>query len=104
MRCLWIDELPMIVNLLKGDVKLVGVRPLSMNYFCLYDKELQEKRIKFKPGLIPPFYADMPVTLDEIQASEFRYLQNYENRPFLTDLDYFRRAFINIAIKKARSR
>jgi lipopolysaccharide/colanic/teichoic acid biosynthesis glycosyltransferase len=104
MRCLWIDELPMIFNLLKGDVKLVGVRPLSMNYFCLYDKELQEKRIKFKPGLIPPFYADMPGTLDEIQASEYRYLQNYENRPFFTDLDYFRRAFINIAIKKARSR
>jgi lipopolysaccharide/colanic/teichoic acid biosynthesis glycosyltransferase len=104
MRSLWLDELPMIFNLLKGDVKIVGVRPLSMNYFSLYDKALQEKRIKFKPGLIPPFYADMPGTLDEIQASEFRYLQNYENRPFLTDLDYFRRAFINIAIKKARSR
>jgi lipopolysaccharide/colanic/teichoic acid biosynthesis glycosyltransferase len=104
MRALWIDELPMLFNLLKGDVKLVGVRPLSMNYFCLYDKSLQEKRIKFKPGLIPPFYADMPETLDEIQASEMRYLQSYESKPLLTDLNYLGKAFLNITLKKARSR
>jgi hypothetical protein len=104
MRSVWLDELPMLFNLIKGDVKLVGVRPLSMNYFSLYDKTLQRRRIKYKPGLIPPFYADMPDTLNEIQASELRYLQNYDRRPVLTDLDYFRRAFFNIAFKMARSK
>ena len=55
MRKYWIDELPMILNILKGEMKIVGVRPLSMHYFSLYSKELQEKRVKFKPGLFPPF-------------------------------------------------
>ena len=56
MRKLWIDELPMIINLLKGEVKLVGVRPLSKHYFSLYTPEMQELRTKVKPGLLPPFY------------------------------------------------
>jgi hypothetical protein len=104
MRALWIDELPMFFNLFKGDVKLVGVRPLSMNYFDLYDKDLQNKRIRVKPGLIPPFYADLPVTLGEIQESELRYLSRYEKNPFLTDVRYFSRAFYNIVFRNARSK
>ena len=35
MRRFWIDELPMLVNLFRGDLKLVGVRPLSQHYFSL---------------------------------------------------------------------
>ena len=104
MRMLWIDELPMLFNLLKGEVKLVGVRPLSTNYFDLYDKCLQEKRIRVKPGLIPPFYADLPGTLDEIQESERRYLVNYESNPIRTDVHYFFRAFNNIIFRNARSK
>jgi lipopolysaccharide/colanic/teichoic acid biosynthesis glycosyltransferase len=103
MRKLWIDELPMLINLLRGDLKLVGVRPLSSQYFELYDEELKVKRIRTKPGLIPPFYADMPKTLEEIQASENNYLDAYFRRPFLTDWKYFWRAFYNIVVKKARS-
>lgn len=89
MRKLWIDELPMIFNILKGDMKIIGVRPLSEQYFNLYTKELQEKRIKFKPGLIPPFYIDNPESLNEIMASEMKYLTQYENNPLFTDLIYF---------------
>ncbi|MCJ7523610.1 MAG: sugar transferase, partial [Candidatus Aminicenantes bacterium] len=59
-RKTWLDELPMLVNWLKRDIKLVGVRPLSETFFKTYPEELQKERIKFKPGLIPPFYADMP--------------------------------------------
>lgn len=103
MRKFWIDELPMIYNLLKGEMKLVGVRPLSDHYFSLYTKDLQALRIKNKPGLIPPFYVDMPLTLDEIIASEIKYLKAYENRPFYTDFTYFFRSLYNILIKKKRS-
>ena len=59
-RELWIDELPMIFNWLKRDLKLVGVRPISFQYLSLYSKEHQNFRQKFKPGLVPPFYADLP--------------------------------------------
>ena len=103
MRKLWIDELPMIINLLRGDLKLVGVRPLSQHYFELYSEELRAKRIKVKPGLVPPFYADLPKTLEEIQASEDRYLEAYFRRPLLSDFKYFCKAFYNIVFRKARS-
>lgn len=54
MRKLWLDELPMLYNWLKGDLQIVGVRPLSRHYLNLYDKDLQELRKKVKPGLVPP--------------------------------------------------
>jgi hypothetical protein len=60
MRKLWLDELPMLYNWMKGDLQLVALRPLSRHYLNLYDKNLQELRKKVKPGLVPPFYADMP--------------------------------------------
>jgi lipopolysaccharide/colanic/teichoic acid biosynthesis glycosyltransferase len=103
MRKIWLDELPMFINVVKGDMKIVGVRPLSKHYFSLYNDELKEKRIKVKPGLIPPYYADMPKTLDEIMKSELRYLEAYEKHPLLTDIKYFFKAWENIIFKKARS-
>ena len=103
MRKVWIDELPMLVNLLKGEIKLVGVRPLSQHYYNLYSVELQQKRIKHKPGLVPPFYKDMPKELDEIMESEMRYLEAYEKAPFKTDVTYFFAAVGNIFFKHARS-
>jgi lipopolysaccharide/colanic/teichoic acid biosynthesis glycosyltransferase len=104
MRKYWIDELPMLLNLIKGNMKIVGVRPISQHYFSLYSKELQEKRICHKPGLLPPFYADMPKTLDEIQASEMRYLTMCEERGTLvTDFIYFWKIVFTILVKRARS-
>ncbi|MCB8999488.1 MAG: sugar transferase [Bacteroidales bacterium] len=102
-RTFWLDELPMVFNFLKGDLKIVGVRPISKQYFDLYREEVKARRIKFKPGLVPPFYADLPKTLDEIQDSEMRYLEAYEKRPLRTDFVYFFRAFNNIFFKRARS-
>jgi lipopolysaccharide/colanic/teichoic acid biosynthesis glycosyltransferase len=102
-RKFWLDETPMFINLIAGDMKLVGVRPLSKHYFELYTEELREKRMKTKPGLIPPFYADMPKTLEEIMASEMRYLEAYEKYPFRTDIRYFFKAMWNILFKGARS-
>jgi len=103
MRKLWIDELPMIINVFAGNLKIVGVRPLSRQYYNLYSKELQKKRLRSKPGLIPPFYADLPKTIEDIQESERRYLDAYEKHPFLTDWKYFWLAWYNIIFRKARS-
>lgn len=102
-RKFWIDELPMFINVFKGNMKIVGVRPLSKHYFSLYSDELKQKRIKFKPGLVPPFYVDNPKTLEEIMDSEMRYLEAYEKSPFFTDIKYFFKAFYNIVFKHARS-
>lgn len=103
LRKSFIDELPMLINILKGDMKLVGVRPISSHYMSLYDKELRLMRRMVKPGLVPPFYADMPKTLEEIQESEKRYIRAYIKAPLKTDFEYFCKAFANIVFKKARS-
>lgn len=104
MRKFWLDELPMFINVFKGEMKIVGVRPLSTHYFNLYSEELKELRLRYKPGLIPPFYVDMPVTLEEIMNSELKYLEAYKKHPLMTDVSYFFKAFYNIVFKKARSK
>jgi len=102
-RRLWIDELPMFINLLKGDCKLIGVRPLSKQYFDLYDNEFRERRINYKPGLIPPFYADMPSNIVEILKSEETYLDKFDKNSIKTDFIYFWKSFNNIIINNKRS-
>lgn len=103
LRKTWIDELPMLINVFKGQIKLVGVRPLSQQYFDLYDPDLRALRIKYKPGMLPPFYSDIPETLEEIQESERRYLEAYEKHPFRTDWSYFWKIVGNILFHHRRS-
>lgn len=100
----WIDELPMIWNWLKRDLKLVGVRPLSNHYYKLYPEEVRELRNQVKPGLVPPYYADMPEGLEEIIESEKTYLERYMEKPVRTDIYYFCKVFYNIILKGARSK
>jgi len=45
----------------------------------------------------------MPKTLEDIQASEMRYLEAFEKHPIKTDFVYFWKALYNIIFKKARS-
>ncbi len=106
LRKFWLDELPMLLNIMKGNMKLVGVRPLSKHYFSLYSEELQIKRVKGKPGLIPPYYAQYPPPekLEDIEKNEMEYLTAYEKHPFTTDVKYFFKAMYNILWKGARSK
>lgn len=103
LRKYWLDELPMLINLIKGDLKLVGVRPISKQYFELYDEDLKNLRYKHKPGLIPPYYADLPKSIEEIIESEKKYLRSYEKHKYKTDIVYLYKALKNIFFKKARS-
>ena len=50
MRSLSIDELPELINILKGDMSIVGPRPLLVQYLSLYNDE-QIKRHNTLPGL-----------------------------------------------------
>jgi lipopolysaccharide/colanic/teichoic acid biosynthesis glycosyltransferase len=45
-----IDELPQLINVLKGDMSIVGPRPLLVQYLPLYNK-VQKRRHEVKPGI-----------------------------------------------------
>ncbi len=45
-----LDELPQLINILKGDMSLVGPRPLLPEYLPLYN-EMQKRRLHVKPGI-----------------------------------------------------
>lgn len=45
-----IDELPQLINVLKGDMSLIGPRPLLPEYTPLYD-ETQKRRLEVRPGI-----------------------------------------------------
>ena len=103
LRKYWIDELPMLFNFLKGEVKIVGVRPLSDSMLGKYPKEFVSIRNNFKPGLIPPCYVEKPNSFEELIESEKRYIEKYNKSGGVTDIVYFYKFINNIIFKGVRS-
>lgn len=50
LRSTSLDELPELINIVKGDMAIIGPRPLLMEYLALYD-ETQARRHEVRPGL-----------------------------------------------------
>lgn len=50
VRSTSIDELPQLINVLKGDMSFIGPRPLLVQYLSLYSKE-QARRHEVRPGI-----------------------------------------------------
>ncbi len=79
-----VDELPQLINVLRGDMSLVGPRPEEESVVALYD-ERQRGRLEVKPGLTGPMqvYGRSDLTFEERLAMERDYLDNLS---LLTDL------------------
>ncbi len=102
-RKLWMDEFPQLFNVLKGEMKLVGLRPLSRVRFSEFPEDLQVERIKYKPGCFPPYVAlNMPDDKGNIKAERI-YIRDLKKHPHSTDIRYFFKAVYNILANKIRS-
>jgi lipopolysaccharide/colanic/teichoic acid biosynthesis glycosyltransferase len=104
IRRFWLDELPQLINLFKGELKLVGVRPVSARYFEDIPREMQKLRLTQKPGCIPPYVAlNRSGNVMSVLQSEREYLEEKIERPYSTDIKYFLKAVFNIVIRQKRS-
>lgn len=96
LRRSFLDELPMVINLIKGDIKLIGVRVISEKKFSVLNTRLQELRLQVKPALIPIYYCYVRIdSLDMYQEYETKYIQEYKTNPVRTDLKYFVKFILN---------
>ena len=50
VRSTSLDEIPQLINVLKGDMSLIGPRPLLVQYLPLYNEE-QKRRHEIRPGI-----------------------------------------------------
>lgn len=102
-RKFWLDELPQLINVIKGEMKLVGIRPLSQRFLSEYPEDIKKLRLKHKPGCVPPYVALLKQDLEEYIESEVIYLQEKKKNPYTTDIKYLLKAFFNIFTNKIRS-
>lgn len=104
MRRYWIDEIPQLINVLKGEMKLVGVRPVSERYFQDIPKEIQDLRLTQKPGCIPPYVSlNRKGNKEAVLQAEKEYLKTKVKYPYTTDIKFFFKAVLNIVFKGKRS-
>ncbi len=102
-RRLWLDEFPQLWNVLKGEMKLVGLRPLSRVRFNEFPDDLKKERIKYKPGCFPPYVAlNMPDSNANIEAERI-YIRDLKAHPYTTDIRYFLKSVYNILANRIRS-
>lgn len=79
-----LDELPQLWNVLKGDISLVGPRPLLLEYMPLYSRE-QARRHDVKPGITGWAQVNGRNSIDWDRKFEFD-LWYVENQSFWLDL------------------
>lgn len=102
-RKLYLDEIPQLLNVLKGDMNLVGVRPLGKVSFDLLPEDLKQERIKYKPGCVPPYVALRTKGLDGVLKAERIYLEEMKKGPLKTNIKYFFKAMFNLATLRISS-
>lgn len=98
VRSLSIDELPQFINVLKGDMSLIGPRPLLTWFLPLYDEE-QKKRHNVRPGITGWAQVNGRNTLS--YSRKFEYDVWYvDNLTFMLDLKIVYMTILNVLSKK----
>ena len=104
LRKYWFDELPQLLNLLRGDIKLVGIRAMSTHYFSLYPKSYHELYKRVKPGFLSPIFDEDNDGFNQIVKIEEEYLKKYLKNPIRTDFIYCFTIIRDIIFKGVKSK
>ncbi|MGV8141009.1 MAG: sugar transferase [Candidatus Woesearchaeota archaeon] len=96
LRRYWIDELPQLYNVIRSDMKIVGIRPMEEDEWSAYPQDIKVNALKYKPGFLGVNY------LGGNDAMR-KYLKEYEKAPILTDIRYGSRIAYNILFRGMRS-
>ena len=98
IRSTSIDELLQLINVLKGEMSLIGPRPLLMKYLSLYSKE-QFRRHEVKPGITGWAQVNGRNSID--WNEKFRLDVEYvDNVNFLFDVRIFLKTILNVISSK----
>lgn len=98
MRNTSLDEIPQLINVLKGDMSLIGPRPLLVQYLPYY-KALEKLRHSVRPGITGLAQVNGRNTLnwDERLEMDVKYV---ENLSFRLDIDIFFKTIKNVILRK----
>ena len=94
LRATGLDELPQLINIIKGEMSFVGPRPLLVEYLPLYNEQ-QKQRHSVRPGLTGLAQISGRGDLPWSQKLEYDY-QYAQNVTFLGDLAILLKTFILI--------
>jgi sugar transferase EpsL len=98
LRAASLDELPELINVLKGDMSLVGPRPLLVEYLPLYSRE-QARRHEVRPGMTgwAQVTGRNALTWEEKFRLDVRYV---DNRSFWLDLKILWMTLVAVLARK----
>ncbi len=87
-----LDELPQLVNVVKGEMSLVGARPEDPRYVALYN-EVQKQILAFRPGITSPASLEYRDEASQLQGDDWQqqYLNIILPRKVAMDLSYLQR-------------
>ncbi len=98
VRSTSLDELLQLVNVLKGEMSLVGPRPLLMQYMSRYSPE-QAKRHNVKPGITGWAQVNGRNAISWDQKFQFD-IQYVENQSFILDIKILYMTCVNVLKRK----
>lgn len=89
-----LDEIPQLINVIKGDMSLVGPRPLRVHYLPLYN-ETQKRRHLVRPGITGWAQINGRNTISWTKKFEYD-VWYVDNLSFLLDLKIIYKTFIKV--------
>lgn len=103
LRKYWLGEAPQLINLLKGEMSLIGIRPISERFLKEFPDDIRKLRMKYKPGCIPAYVSLLKQSKDGFIEAETTYLLEKEKHALITDVKYIYLGIFNIFTNKIRS-